>query len=147
MENEVTITFKPLLTKEEWIEAFPIVKQLRKQLTLEEYLYTIEASVKENEYRMVGLYNESVLVAVVGFMPIINLYNGRYIFVTDLVTDLNNRSMGYGHQLLSYVEDWAKTHNYNLVELSSGVRRLDAHRFYEEKMSYHKVSYVFRKNV
>jgi GNAT superfamily N-acetyltransferase len=85
--------------------------------------------------------------AVTGFMPMITLYNGRFIWVCDLVTDPDQRSKGYGEALLSYVENWAKDNGYNIVSLSSGLQREAAHRFYEEKMEYDKVSYVFLKKV
>jgi len=49
--------------------------------------------------------------------------------------------------LYSRVHQWAKENNYNIVSLSSGLQRVDAHRFYEEKMQYDKVSYVFLKRL
>lgn len=77
----------------------------------------------------------------------ITLYYGRFVWVCDLVTDNNKRSNGYGDKLLSYVHEWAKENGYQSVALSSGLQRTDAHRFYEEKMGYDKVSYVFKKNL
>lgn len=62
----------------------------------------------------------------------------------DLVTVVNNRSKGYGKKLLSYVHQWAKENKYESVALSSGLQRTDAHRFYEHKMGYDKVSYVLK---
>lgn len=75
----------------------------------------------------------------------ITLYYGRFVWVCDLVTIKNKRSNGYGEKLLSYVNNWAKENGYDSVALSSGLKRTDAHRFYEEKMGYDKVSYVFKK--
>ena len=77
----------------------------------------------------------------------ITLYYGRFVWVCDLVTDKNKRSNGYGERLLSYVHKWAKENSYENVALSSGLQRADAHRFYEEKMGYDKVSYVFKKTL
>jgi GNAT superfamily N-acetyltransferase len=64
-----------------------------------------------------------------------------------LVTDSTKRSNGYGEKLLDFVHEWASHHNYQCVALSSGLQRVDAHRFYEAKMGYDKVSYVFKKNM
>jgi hypothetical protein len=45
------------------------------------------------------------------------------------------------------VHEWAKENNYESVVLSSGLQRTDAHRFYEDKMDYDKVSYVFKTSL
>jgi GNAT superfamily N-acetyltransferase len=80
-------------------------------------------------------------------MPMITLYYGRFIWVCDLVTLPEERSKGYGEKLLTYVHQYAVENGYNIVSLSSGLQRVDAHRFYEEKMRYNKVSYVFLKKL
>ena len=74
----------------------------------------------------------------------ITLYYGRFIWVCDLVTDSKTRSSGYGEKLLTYVHEWAKKNQYECVALSSGIQREEAHNFYEEKMDYKRVSYVFK---
>jgi len=141
-----TTTVKELCTEQDWVDAFPVMNQLRTHLDLETYLQLIgEAKDKEN-YRMFALLEDETIVAVTGFMPMITLYNGKFIWVCDLVTDSNHRSKGYGETLLNLVHHWAKDNGYDVVSLSSGLQRLDAHRFYEEKMGYRKVSYVFSKD-
>jgi len=67
-------------------------------------------------------------------MPMITLYSGRFIWVCDLVTEPSERSKGYGKKLLSFVQQWSEENGYKIVSLSSGLQRIDAHRFYEEKM-------------
>lgn len=62
-----------------------------------------------------GLFDGNDIVAVIGFQPMITLYYGRFIWVCDLVTDVNKRSEGYGEKLLSYVHDWARENNYESV--------------------------------
>jgi len=61
------------------------------------------------------------------------------------VTREEERSKGYGAELLRHVEAFARDNGCQLVELTSGVQRKDAHRFYEEKMGYSRTSWVFRK--
>jgi len=137
---------KELENEREWRGVFPIMHQLR--TTLEESAYlSLVAYARENEgYRLFALYDEDGAAAsVVGFMPMTTLYNGRAIWVCDLVTDEAKRSKGYGRELLSFVHHWAGRHGFSIVSLSSGLQRADAHRFYQEKMGYDKVSYVFKK--
>ena len=43
------------------------------------------------------------------------------------------------------VQRWLRQENCKLVALSSGLERIDAHRFYQERMNYNKPAYVFKK--
>lgn len=142
MEN--TITIKELQSQNEILEAFPVMKQLRNHLDEETYLELVMDAREKDRYKMLALFDRGELVAVTGFKPMITLYYGRFVWVCDLVTDTNTRSKGYGEKLLTFVHKWAKENNYESVALSSGLQRTDAHRFYEDKMNYDKVSYVFR---
>ncbi|MBS4193569.1 GNAT family N-acetyltransferase [Lederbergia citri] len=124
------------------------MKHLRTHLNEDTYLKLVLEAIEKENYRLAAyIDNTGKMVAVVGFMPMITLYYGEYIWVSDLVTAPDERSKGYGDELLSYVHDCAKAQGYDKVALSSGLQRVDAHRFYEEKMKYDKVSYVFLKNL
>ncbi len=95
---------KELTTREEWKAAFPVMKQLRKHLDEENDLQLVEAAAKTSDYKMAAVIDGGNIVAVTGYMPMITLYNGRFIWVYDLVTDEVHRSKGYGARLLAYVE-------------------------------------------
>lgn len=138
---------RELTTQQEWIEAYSVMNQLRTHLDLHEYLCLIKEAAEKAHYRMAALFKDGKIAAVTGFMPMVTLYHGNYIWVCDLVTDLEERSKGYGAALLDYVENWAAANGYPIVSLSSGLQRLDAHRFYQEKMTYDRVSYVFLKRL
>lgn len=140
-----TLVIQELNTQAEILEAFPLIKQLLSHLDEESYLKIImEAKEKEN-YKMCALIDGGEIVAVIGFRPLVALYYGRSIWVSNLVTDENKRSKGYGEKLLSYVHQWAKENGYESIALSSALERTAAHRFYENKMNYNKISYVFKK--
>lgn len=140
-----TLTIMELQSQKEILEAFPVMNQLRTHLDEKVYLDLVTEAKERDMYRLFALYDHGEIVAVTGFKPMITLYYGRFVWVCDLVTVSNKRSNGYGDRLLSYVHDWAKENGYESVALSSGLKRTDAHRFYEEKMGYNKVSYVFKK--
>ncbi|MFC5602512.1 GNAT family N-acetyltransferase [Sporosarcina koreensis] len=142
-----TLTIKELHSEKEILEAFPVMNQLRTHLDEKAYLDLVLEAKEKDMYRLFALYNQEEIVAVTGFKPMITLYYGRFVWVCDLVTDNSKRSNGYGEKLLSYVHEWAKDYGYNSVALSSGLQRTEAHRFYEEKMDYDKVSYVFKKQL
>lgn len=141
------LNIKEIQSHNEILEAFPIMSQLRTHLNKETYLELLLDAQEKESYKMFGLFEGNDLVAVIGFQPMITLYYGRYIWVCDLVTDSNQRSKGYGEKLLSHVHEWAKENNYETIALSSGLQRIEAHRFYETKMNYDKVSYVFKTSL
>jgi len=145
MQN--TTFIKELKNLQEWKEAYPVMKQLRTHLDEDSYLQLVQEATEKENFKIAALYRNEKIVAVAGFMPMITLYNGRFIWVCDLVTDIAYRSKGYGEALLHYVHSWSQENGYDLVSLSSGLQRLDAHRFYTNKMEYEKVSYVFLKRL
>lgn len=140
----MSVTIKELQSHDEIMSAFSVIKQLRTHLDEDSYLELVVEAQEKEGYKMFALLYEGKIVAVIGFQPMITLYYGRFIWICDLVTDANSRSKGYGEQLLSYVHKWAKENQFESIALSSGLQRTDAHRFYEEKMGYDKVSYVFK---
>lgn len=138
---------KELQSESEVMKAFPVMKQLRTHLNEDTFLELVLEAQAKDHYKIFALIDEGEIVAVTGFKPMITLYYGRFVWVCDLVTDRNKRSQGYGEKLLTSVHEWAKEHNYESVALSSGLQRTDAHDFYENKMDYEKVSYVFKTNL
>ncbi len=59
-----------------------------------------------------------------------NTYEGRRLYVEDLVTDQAHRSRGVGKTLLDYLERRAQASECDVLALDSGTQRVDAHRFY-----------------
>jgi GNAT superfamily N-acetyltransferase len=133
---------RELVSTAEWLEAFPVIKQLRNHLDEERYLEYLE-QMTANGYRLFGLFSDGELAAVAGVDIVINMYYGRHLYVFDLVTDSAHRSKGFGEQLFRYLVEWAEGKGCEKIALSSGLQREDAHRFYEEHVGMEKASYVF----
>lgn len=146
MVNSILETISELTNTTQWLEAFPIMKQLRTDLTEETYIELLQDMSKDG-YKLYAMSVESKIVALVGLSWRINFYNKRHIFIYDLVTDVSQRSFGYGEKLLKYIHDWAKENGAEYVALESGLQRSDAHRFYEDKLNYDKWCYSFRKTL
>ena len=135
-----------LTSEDQWKEAFPILNQLRTDLSLGKYLDLLKVMTLEG-YHLIALYTENKIVALAGIHMNINFYNQRFVFINDLVTDSSNRSKGYGEKLLEYIHDWARGKGAQYISLESGIQRKEAHRFYEEKMKYEKWCYSFRRKL
>lgn len=140
------VTIKELKNDNQWRKAFPVMKQLRTNLDEETYLQLVKNMSVEG-YKMFAVFEKEQVVAVTGVIQLTNLYYGKHIWVYDLITDESKRSLGYGEKLLSHIQSWSKEIGCDIVALSSGLLRQDAHRFYESKMGYTKSSYVFRKQI
>jgi GNAT superfamily N-acetyltransferase len=135
---------KELLQEKEWLEAFPVLNELRTHLNKSTYLDFLQ-SMREEGYKLFALYDNEQVVAVTGIAIRTNFYYGKHIFVYDLVTQSSQRSKGYGEQILSYIHQYAIRNGCGIVALESGLFRAETHRFYETKMGYEKFCYSFKK--
>ncbi|MFC4550986.1 MULTISPECIES: GNAT family N-acetyltransferase [Halorussus] len=133
-----------LTTEEEWLDAFPVMVQLRTHLNEDSYLDYLR-EMTDDGYRLFAVSVDGEIVSLAGVGIRVNMYYGRHAWVYELVTDADHRSEGYGFELLSFVEDWAEEENCELVALSSGLQREDAHRFYEERAEMERASYVYKR--
>ncbi|MCK6258579.1 GNAT family N-acetyltransferase [Fictibacillus sp. KIGAM418] len=142
----MTGTVKELIGDSEWLKGFTVMKELRTELSQQEYLELMQIMSKEG-YRLFALEQEGVAAAVAGIIVRTNFYNKKHVFVYDLVTHPDHRSKGYGEKLLDHVHQWAKEEGCEFASLESGVQRKDAHRFYEDRMGYERYCYSFRKTL
>lgn len=142
--NDTGITIEQLTTRKQFLEAFPIMYQLRNELTEQTYLELLQEMQKDG-YTLYALCKDHQMISLAGLSWRVNFYNKRHVFIYDLVTDSAYRSSGYGEILLNYIHDWAKAQGAAYVALESGVQRKNAHHFYEGKLAYDKWCYSFRK--
>lgn len=140
------VEVRELTTRDEWADVHPLMAQLRTDLTLDRFL-TTKPEMESQGYRLFAAYDGDEARALAGIARLTNFYYGQHIWVYDLVTDAVKRSRGHGRRLLSYIEDLARREGCEVVALSSGLQRVRAHDFYEQKMGYERVSWSFRKDL
>ncbi len=140
------MTVSELKSEEEIRQAFAVLRDFRAHLTEAAYLELV-ADMRKQGYRMFGLRDSGRLVSVAGVRIITNFRWGRHLWVYDLVTGAADRSEGYGGELLGWLEEFAARNGCALVALSSDMTKTETHRFFEERMSYKRLSYVFTKGV
>lgn len=139
-------TIRELVSKAEWREAFPVMKQLRTHLDEETYLRYLD-EMSADGYRLFGLFSEGELAALAGVDIETNMYYGRHLWVFELVTDSAHRSEGFGERLFEFIREFAEERGCEKIALSSGLQRSDAHRFYEDRAEMEKASYVFTRDL
>lgn len=132
-------------TREELINCFEVMKELRPHHTLESFLTTI-AEMKNEGYRLIYLEDDGRTVCVAGFRFTTTLYDGLIIDFDDFVTSADARGKGYAGHLFDHLVGIAKERSIKTIHLNSNHRRFDAHRFYLHKKM-HIVAHHFRMEV
>ncbi len=135
-----------LTTEDQWREAFPVMRELRTHLEEASFVELVREMTPQG-YRLLAVRDGGGIKALAGIAHLTNLYYGRHIWVYDLITTAGERSKGYGEALLSHVEQMARELDCDTITLASGLQRLDAHRFYEQRMGYARTAYTFQKSL
>ncbi|RZA24295.1 MAG: GNAT family N-acetyltransferase [Proteobacteria bacterium] len=104
------------------------------------------SAVQENKVWLASTpAGEVVGLAIVGISP--SLYRPYPVArLWALVVRENYRSRGYGRAFLSFIEAGAREKGCGLLELTSNVVRVEAHRFYES-YGYSRSSFRFSKGL
>ena len=111
---------------------YPVLKQLRPKLNETTFLSDIRR-MQAGGYILLSLADPDVC-AVAGYRFFEMLFaGGMTLYVDDLVTDSARRSRGYGKALLSWLIAEAQKKQCKFLTLDSGLKRLDAHRFYRRE--------------
>lgn len=127
----------------EWlVKAESVHRQLRPQLPTD-YVSRMR-EVFANGARMAVVVDGNAVVCVALWRLIENTYEGRRLYVDDLVSGETHRSQGNGRMMLNWLEAHAAALGCDVLALDSGVQRQRAHRFYFRE-GMHIPSFSFRK--
>ncbi|WP_298311088.1 GNAT family N-acetyltransferase [Propionivibrio sp.] len=126
------------------IKAESVHRQLRPQLPAD-YLSRMH-EVFANGARMAVVVDDDAdaVVCVALWRLIENTYEGRRLYVDDLVSDETRRSQGIGKLMIDWLAAEAAKRGCHVLALDSGVQRQRAHRFYFRE-GMHIPSFSFRK--
>lgn len=119
-------------TDPEIAKCFDVMVQLRPHLEREHFVERIRRQM-ETGFQMAYLYDHDRVRCVAGFRIQLNLAWGRHLYVDDLITAEDQRSHGYGEQMLNWLSETARSNQCRQLHLDSGVHRPDAHRFYHRQ--------------
>jgi ribosomal protein S18 acetylase RimI-like enzyme len=118
-----------------WSEALPVLQELRPHLTFD-LLQDVLAAGEPQGLRFTALYEDSRCCAVAGWRVIANTSAIRKLYIDDLCTTADARSLGLGTRLLAELCRRGVEAGCRSVDLDSGVQRYAAHRFYlRERMN------------
>jgi len=117
------------VVEEDWLRrAEPVHRQLRDRLPAD-YRRRL-GEVFAAGARMTLAVDGDAVRGVAVWRVVENTYEGRRLYVDDLVTDSAVRSQGVGRHLLASIEARARKLDCDVLALDSGTHRTAAHRFY-----------------
>lgn len=111
----------------------PLMSLLRPHLGCAAFVSAVQRLQADHGYRLVQLEDGGQLRALAGIRVGEWLHRGRYLEIEELVTAEADRSRGYGRNLLHWIAGYGRDQGCGQLRLVSGLRRTDAHRFYERE--------------
>jgi hypothetical protein len=139
---EVTAADGSVAAPDWLVRAEPVHRQLRPDLPAD-YVGRLRA-VFMNGGRLAVAAEDGAVRAVTLWRLIENTYEGRRLYVDDLVTDEAQRSRGFGKVMLDWLQAKAMQLGCDVIALDSGVQRAGAHKFYFREGMF-VPSFCFRK--
>lgn len=109
---------------------FPVMVQLRPHLTDAAELVSRVVRQQEVGYRLLAAWRDGTPVALAGYRFAENLVYGRFVYVDDLVTTLDERGNKLGGRLLDAVAGEARRQDIERLVLDTALDNVLAHRFY-----------------
>ena len=123
---------KEVKTTDDLVKVFPVLNELRTNLTLESCM-ALFAKMRNENYQICYLENDGEVCAVTGYRLLTTLYDGPIMYIDELVTSEQHRCNGYAGKLLDFLIAEAQAHGLKAIHLDSAHHRYDAHRFYLAK--------------
>ncbi|MES2645983.1 MAG: GNAT family N-acetyltransferase [Bacteroidota bacterium] len=114
------------------VKCSDVLRILRPHLTENELVLMVK-EMWQDGFKLAFIEEDDKGVAAIGYRHLQFLYNGKHIYIDDLVTLPGYRGKGYAAALLDYVEAEATKCGYKTITLDSGHHRYDAHRLYLNK--------------
>jgi len=127
-----TIFILPAETDKDIVRCFPVLRELRPHLQLENFLPTIRR-FQSDGYFLVLLEADGKVTAVAGYRFSEHLARGKFLYVDDLVTLADSRRKGHGKKLFDWLVKLAGISDCKELHLDSGMQRTEAHLFYEKQ--------------
>ena len=128
-----TLTIAFARTDLEIQNCFPVMAELRPHLRAEDFVARVRRQNRDSGFELAYLADAGAIKSLGGIRISECLFNGKYLYIDDLVTSVSARSAGYGAKLFDWLVQYAREQGCDELTLDSGVQRFDAHRFYQAR--------------
>ena len=127
------IKFIKAKDKSDLVRFYPVMKELRPDLSYGDYLNIYEEAHIKDGYQIVGVESGSHILAVMGYRVLTDFVHGRHLYIDDLVASALHRSKGYGAKLLTYAEEISRELGCKSLRLCAGIDNEAGQKFYERE--------------
>lgn len=126
---------------------YPLLIELRPHLTFESFLDTYNHAHKNDQYELVGFYEEDHLIGLIGYRVLYDFVRGRHLYIDDLITSETIRSKGLGKRVLEFAEEKARELNCTGgLRLCAALENTRGIKFYENN-GWKARTYAFTKKL
>lgn len=140
------VTFVKIQNREELERCFPVMKELRPHLSVQEYLEIYRHAHAMDGYEILAMEKKGEIIAVLGYRILYDFVRGRHLYIDDLVSTEKMRSKGLGAEMLKQAEVIAKNLHCKSMRLCAVLENDLGIKFYE-KNHWTKRAYAFTKKV
>ncbi len=127
-------------------QVYPLMKELRPHITLQNFLDIYQQSHKTTGYEIAALKQDNQILAIMGYRILYDYVHGKHCYIDDLVSSEPQRSKGYGAELLKYAEQFAQSNGCTGLRLCTGIENERGKNFYE-KNGWNLRAIVYKKKV
>ncbi|OQW46760.1 MAG: hypothetical protein A4S09_02290 [Proteobacteria bacterium SG_bin7] len=110
---------------------YPVMKELRGELSFNDYMEIYEHAHSADGYEIVGIESDGKVSAVMGYRVLHDYVHGKHLYIDDLVSTESQRSKGLGAELLGHAENLAKELGCKGLRLCTGIDNELGKKFYE----------------
>jgi len=125
---------------------FPVMKELRPHLSIEEFFSIYDQAHFADGYEIVAIEEQGQIMAVMGYLFLSDFVRGKHVYIDDLVATESARSLGMGAELLKFAEKIAAETQCKALRLCTGIENERGVRFYERN-GWTKRAYAFAKKL
>lgn len=122
------------------------MKELRTQLSFEDYVSIYQKAHEMDGYEIVALEERGQVLALMGYRVIYDYVHGKHLYIDDLVSTESQRSKGLGAKLLEYAEAVARELQCSGLRLCTGIENERGKKFYE-RLGWNFRAVVYKKKL
>lgn len=111
---------------------FPVISELRPRLTFNEYVELYNEAHKRDEFNLVAIEEDNIVLAVMGYRILFDFVRGKHVYIDDLVSTEAARSKGLGAELLLFAKKIAIDEKCKGLRLCTGLDNFRGIKFYEK---------------
>lgn len=135
-----------LLTSRNIPEIAKLGKQLNPKLAIKQIESYLTEMFSFDNYNCFGFYQNDQLIGVSSGWITVRLYCGKQLELDNVIIDHNLQSKGLGSLFFELIENWAKQHGFDTIELNTYVQNSKSHKFYFNK-GFEIIGYHFQKKI